>query len=124
MRILVVNRLADGGNGADRQAVAMAEELRARGHELRILSSEGLPADRPRVWNRHAMAAALDLLAEFRPHVVHAHKLYPQLSVTPVVAAVRTHTPVVQTAHDREFVPRGRMDDGARGVRGAALRRS
>jgi glycosyltransferase involved in cell wall biosynthesis len=124
MRILVVNRVAHGGTGADRQAVAMTEELRARGHDVRILSSDGLPSDEHAIWNRHAMAAALDLLADFRPDVVHAHKLYPQLSVTPVVAAARTQTPVVQTAHDHEFAPRSRADDGARGMRGAARRQA
>ena len=44
------------------------------------------------------------LLSSFRPDVVSAHKLYPQLSVSPLVVASRAGVPVVQTVHDYEFV--------------------
>ena len=44
------------------------------------------------------------LIARFRPQVVHAHKLYPQLSAAPVVVAHRAGIPVVQHLHDYEFI--------------------
>ena len=50
------------------------------------------------------------LLAEFGPDVVHAHKLYPQLSVAPVVEAVRARVPVVQTLHDFELISGSALD--------------
>jgi glycosyltransferase involved in cell wall biosynthesis len=45
---------------------------------------------------------------------VHAFKLYPQLSVAPVLAAHRAGIPVVQTALDYEFVSANQFDhDGS-----------
>ena len=58
------------------------------------------------------------LVREFRPDVVHAHKLYPQLSVAPVVVAARHRVPVVQTLHDFELVSASLLD-----VRGGRLDR-
>ena len=55
------------------------------------------------------------LLDEFRPDVVHTHKLYPQLSVAPVVVAARAGIPVVQTLHDFEMISASPID--ARGGR-------
>jgi glycosyltransferase involved in cell wall biosynthesis len=55
------------------------------------------------------------LLREFRPDVVHAHKVYPQLSVAPVVVAKRAGLPIVQTLHDYEFMAANPLD--ARGAR-------
>jgi glycosyltransferase involved in cell wall biosynthesis len=43
--------------------------------------------------------------------VVHAHKLYPQLSVAAVVVASHRGVPVVQTVHDYEFVSASALDD-------------
>ena len=65
-------------------------------------------------WNRDAAAATQRLLTDFEPDVVHTHKLYPQLSVAPVVAAARRSVPVVQTAHDYEFVSASAIDDRGR----------
>lgn len=50
------------------------------------------------------------LLAEFRPDVVHVHKAYPHLSVAPIIAARDARVPVVQTAHDYEFVSANPFD--------------
>jgi glycosyltransferase involved in cell wall biosynthesis len=132
MRILLVNKFARVTGGADRHCLDLAKALRAAGHEVALLSTSPWDAAAPagafvpasmtlatrhefgllaagRVarrsfWNRTAAAAAQHALDAFAPDVVHAHKLYPQLSVAPVVIAARRGMPVVQTLHDFEFV--------------------
>src|SRR5918995_2025032 len=131
MRVLLVNKYARVTGGADRHVLDLAAVLRGRGHDVRLLSTEGTetdvagafipptvthwnrdqmqPAQRLRVanmalWNRTAASAIRRLLSEFDPDLVHAHKLYPQLSVAPVVVAHEAGIPIVQSAHDYEFI--------------------
>jgi glycosyltransferase involved in cell wall biosynthesis len=142
MRILFVNNHARVTGGADVHCFALDRLLRERGHETRFLSTrhpENI-LDRgafvPQIvdragrdslskraaagvfamscWNRDAAAATERLLTDFKPDVVHLHKLYPQLSVAPVVAAARRSVPIVQTAHDYEFVSASAIDDTGR----------
>jgi glycosyltransferase involved in cell wall biosynthesis len=54
------------------------------------------------------------LIRSFRPQVVHAHKLYPQLSVAPLVVASRAGLPIVQTIHDYEFISASWVDHRGR----------
>jgi glycosyltransferase involved in cell wall biosynthesis len=61
-------------------------------------------------WNREAAAAMKQLIRSSRPDVVHAHKLYPQLSAAPVVVASRAGLPVVQTLHDFELISASALD--------------
>lgn len=63
------------------------------------------------VWNRDAHRATLQLVDDFEPDLLHAHKLYPHLSVAPIVAANQAGIPVVQTIHDYEFVAASPLDD-------------
>jgi len=44
------------------------------------------------------------LLLEFRPDLVHSHKLYPHLSVAPLWVAPQFEVSIVQTLHDYEFM--------------------
>lgn len=139
MRILIVNDHARITGGADIHCFELDRLLRERGHEVRFLSTshpENLTsagAFVPQIVNRASrdslsagasarvaaaacwnptVAAATDrLLDDFNPDVVHAHKLYPQLSVAPLVAAARRSVPIVQTAHDYEFVSASAIDD-------------
>lgn len=142
MRILLINDHARVTGGADVHCFALDRLLRERGHQVRFLSTrhpENI-VDRgafiPQIvdragrdalssgaaarvfakscWNRDAAAAAERLIADFKPDLVHAHKLYPQLSVAPVVVAARRSVPVVQTAHDYEFVSASAIDDQGR----------
>jgi glycosyltransferase involved in cell wall biosynthesis len=139
MRIALVNKYARITGGADRHCLELAEGLRARGHEVAFLSTadEG-NLDRSGVfvpttvtsktrsettgiraaqvagralWNRSAASATKDLLSSFCPDVVHAHKLYPQLSVAPIVVASGQGVPIVQTVHDYEFISASTIDD-------------
>lgn len=142
MRILLVNKFARVTGGADRHVLELIALLSARGHEVRLLStrSEGNhPCEgmfvrcrvthstrsalrrhekaavvRDALWNREAAAATKTLIAKFAPEVVHTHKLYPQLSVAPVVVASQAGIPIVQTLHDYEFLAANPFDsDGS-----------
>jgi glycosyltransferase involved in cell wall biosynthesis len=132
MRVLIVNKFARVTGGADQYCLLLAEELRRRGHSVAFLSTQStanldrsgrfVPCTvtnesrnhltlsaraavaRRALWNHTAYVEAKELISEFRPDVVHCHKLYPQLSVAPVVAAARARVPIVQTIHDYEFV--------------------
>ena len=138
MRIAIVNKYAHLTGGADQHCLGLAAALAKRGHEVRFLSTsdernvftDGVfvpptvthdsretlsPATQAVVfakalWNPAAAAAMRDLLDTFRPDVVHSHKLYPQLSVAPVVVASRAGVPVVQTLHDFEMISASPID--------------
>ena len=144
MRILIVNKFVRVTGGADAYCLDLAAAMRARGHDVAFLSTSN-PAngesqgafvqasvtrdDRDALgaraqahvlssafWNRSAYDAMRRLIAEFRPDIVSAHKLYPQLSVSPLVAAKRAGVPVVQTAHDYEFVSASAIDHTGRWI--------
>lgn len=139
MRVLIVNKFAHVTGGADAHCLALAELLRSHGHEVAFLSTaseanletrgvfvrtrvsnrsrgalsptQQLDVALRAFWNPEAAHGATRALAEFAPDVVHAHKLYPQLSVAPLAAAARAGVPVVQTVHDHEFVAANAIDD-------------
>lgn len=143
MRVVIVEKYGRTTAGADAHCFGLARELQRRGHEVRFLATwdernevsdgvfvpltvshgtrEALPlrsqarAFAYAVWNRDAASGMRELLEDFRPDVVHTHKLYPQLSVSPVVVAARAGVPVVQTLHDFEMVGASPID--ARGGR-------
>jgi glycosyltransferase involved in cell wall biosynthesis len=138
VKVLIVNKFAHVTGGADKHCLDLARLLRRRGHDVAFVSTadsgnverEGVfvpctvssrnrdslgSADQLRaaagaLWGRRAFSATTDLIRRFRPDVVHAHKLYPQLSVAPLVAARRLGVPAVQTVHDYEFVSASAFD--------------
>lgn len=142
MRILMINKYAYVTGGADKQCLSLARLLREAGHEVAFLSvssprnvetfgsfvtcrvrhdtRDGLSAgERIRVlesaiWNREAANAMASIIREFHPDLVHAHKLYPQLSVSPIVSASRMSVPIVQTLHDYEFISASPYDDSGK----------
>ena len=141
VRILLVNKFAHVTGGADQHCLDLAAALPTPGtrcgcsapptrrtagaagafmpvstsagtrDQTRLL--EAAPVFFKALWHRGAAAAMRRLAAEFRPDVVHAHKLYPQISVAPVVEAGRLGLPVVQTLHDFEMVSANHLDPGA-----------
>ena len=144
MRVLLVNKYAHVTGGADVLCLGTAEALRRRGHEVALLSTasprnmftEGefvdtsvthasreqlgarrqLDAARRAIWNPSAADAMRRLIGRFRPHLVHAHKLYPQLSLAPLIAAHRAGLPIVQTLHDYEFLSASWLDHRGRWI--------
>ena len=139
MRILLVNKYSHVTGGADEHCLRLARGLRERGHQVawlstasaRNLESDGsfipptvthetrdsltgrrrLGVAARTLWNPRAAIAARRLLDDFGPDLVHAHKLYPQLSVAPVLVAARRRVPVVQTLHDYELIAASLLDD-------------
>jgi glycosyltransferase involved in cell wall biosynthesis len=139
MRILLVHKYALLTSGSDLHCLELAGGLRERGHEAALLSTADAENVERRgafvsrtvsnatrgqaraggaarvalqaLWNRSAAAATERLIAEFRPDVVHVHKLYPQLSAAPVVVASARGVPIVQTVHDFEFISASPLDD-------------
>jgi glycosyltransferase involved in cell wall biosynthesis len=83
-----------------------------------------LDVARHAAWNPNAAGAMRSLIRSFRPHVVHAHKLYPQLSVAPIVVASRAGLPIVQTIHDYEFISASWADHRGRWLDRDERRRS
>jgi hypothetical protein len=69
---------------------------------------------RKALWNSQAAAVTRKLIDEFRPNLLHVHKLYNQLSVAPVVVASGANIPVVQTLHDCEFISASPFDHRGR----------
>lgn len=56
------------------------------------------------LWNRPAAGAMRAAIERFQPDIVHAHMLYPLLSVAPLVVARRHRVPVVHTLHTYELL--------------------
>lgn len=138
MRVVIVNKYAHLTGGADQHCLGLGAALSRRGHEVRFLSTrdeknvvsdgefvrttvthgsreevalrEQANVFAKALWNAEAAAAMRRLLDEFRPDIVHTHKLYPQLSVAPVVVATRAGVPVVQTLHDFEMISASPLD--------------
>jgi glycosyltransferase involved in cell wall biosynthesis len=138
MRIAIVNKFVYLTGGADRHCLGLAAILRQRGHEVAFLATESkhnlerdgvfvhatvthqtrdtlpLPARGgvllKAFWSAEAAAAMRRLISSFKPDVVHVHKLYPALSVSPLVEAVRAGIPIVQTLHDFELISASALD--------------
>jgi len=138
MRIVMVNKYVHVTGGADKQSMSLAESLRASGHEVVFLAMasprnvetagvfvptwvthetrdslsarQQLRVLRNSIWNREAANAMERLIRGFRPDVVHAHRLYPQLSVSAIVVASRHGLPIIQTLHDYEFLSANPFD--------------
>ncbi len=132
LRVVIVNKFAHVTGGADQHVLELVSALRARGHDVRVLTTSSPlnverdgrfvaltvtnatrnslpPLRRAEVagrafWNWSAAKQMRLLVEDFRPDVVHVHKLYPQLSVAPVVVANRYGIPIVHTLHDLELV--------------------
>lgn len=152
MRILIVNKYARVTGGADVHSLGLAAALAERGHQVAMLSTaspqnlfregefvdasvthasrgqlgalERLGVARRAIWNRDAAGAMRSLIRRFRPQVVHSHKLYPQLSVAPIVVANRGGVPIVQTLHDYEFISASWLDHRGRWIDHDESRRS
>jgi glycosyltransferase involved in cell wall biosynthesis len=126
--------------GADHHCLELASALEGAGHEVVFLSTDEEPqvrrgafvpcsvtlrsrptlalrdaqhAARRSIWNSTAASATARLMRDFTPDVVHLHKLYPQLSVAPVVTARRHRVRLVQTLHDYELLTGRPLDDGS-----------
>jgi glycosyltransferase involved in cell wall biosynthesis len=139
MRIIIINKYAHVTGGADRHCLELIDGLKERGHDVAMLSTaskqnlyqqgafisptvtsgtraeighlEAVRVAYSAVWNRRAAETTKNLFTSFRPDIVHAHKLYPQLSVAPIIVASRCRVPIIQTLHDYEFISASSVED-------------
>jgi glycosyltransferase involved in cell wall biosynthesis len=144
VRILLANKFAHVTGGADKHCLDLAGLLSAAGHDVRMFSTvssdnqevagafisctvsnstrDHLPAGQrgatflKSLWNPEASREMKRLILNFKPDIVHAHKLYPQLSVAPLLTAARMGIPIVQTLHDYEMVAANAFDSSGRWV--------
>jgi glycosyltransferase involved in cell wall biosynthesis len=138
MKVLMVNVYGHMTGGADSHCFTLAKALEERGHEVAFLTTQDpqnvvkrgrfvpltvahetrdiLPMRQraavalKAVWNPRAAKATRALIREFQPDLLHLHKLYIQLSVSPVVVASTANIPIVQTLHDYEFISASAFD--------------
>ena len=144
MRILLVNKYARVTGGADKHCLDLYRLLTAAGHEVRLLSTADPRNEAVRgafvgrsvsnatrvqlptrqraavfskaLWNPVAARAMEGLVQDFAPDIIHSHKLYPQLSVSPLWIAGRAGIPVIQTLHDYEMIAANAFDSGGHWV--------
>ncbi len=82
--------------------------LREHGHEvaefkrsnLEVGAFSSLDLLRQTVWSARTLDDMRDLVADFRPDVIHAHNTFPMISLSLYWAARRAGVPVVQTLHN------------------------
>lgn len=111
LRVLQVHNQHQGRGGADAVLDHEAELLTESGHVVeRFLQP---PADRAAghrvadgvkaVWNVPAARAVGDLIARFRPDVMHVHTPFPLLSPAVFRVAARHGVPAVTTSHSFRY---------------------
>ncbi|KFI54669.1 glycosyltransferase [Bifidobacterium callitrichos] len=146
MRILLVNKYFYRKGGAETYFFALAEGLKALGHEVAFFSMQH-PNNEPSYWSKYFVsekdyvgkisafqqakeAATLiysfeskrkfeALLEEFKPDVIHLNNVHRQLTLSILDAPYlkNHHVPVVYTAHDYILLcPAYTMVDGAGNV--------
>lgn len=146
MRILLVNKYFYRKGGAETYFFALAEGLKALGHEVAFFSMQH-PNNEPSYWSKYFVsekdyvgkisafqqakeAATLvysfeskrkfeALLEEFKPDVIHMNNVHRQLTLSILDAPYlkKHHVPVVYTAHDYILLcPAYTMVDGAGNV--------
>lgn len=111
-RVLVVHNSYQQRGGED--AVVDAEEalLREHGHTVHRYQRHNddigqrvpLSLACDTVWSRRTYREIAELLAEFRPDVVHVHNSFPLISPSLHWAAHRAGVPVVQTLHNFRLI--------------------
>lgn len=146
MRILLVNKYFYRKGGAETYFFALAEGLKALGHEVAFFSMNH-PNNEPSYWSKYFVsekdyvgkisafqqakeAATLvysfeskrkfeALLEEFKPDVIHMNNVHRQLTLSILDAPYlkKHHVPVVYTAHDYILLcPAYTMVDGSGNV--------
>ena len=128
MRILQVNKFLYRRGGAEGYVLDLAELQRAQGHDVEFFGMaypenlpmtyggrfpsqvdfEPTPAELSKrvelvgrmLWSRSAAKGITDVIADFRPDVVHCHNIYHQLSPSILRACAKAAVPVVMTLHD------------------------
>jgi glycosyltransferase involved in cell wall biosynthesis len=128
MRVLHVNKFLYRRGGAEGYMLDLADRQRAGGHEVELFGMDHPHNDHQRfaehfpsqveldpppaglgtrirtagrmIWSREAAHGMDEVLRAFRPHVVHLHNVYHQLSPSVLRPVERAGVPAVMTLHD------------------------
>lgn len=133
MRILLVNKFFYRKGGSETYLFALAEGLKAQGHEIAFFAMQH-PKNEPSYWNKYFVsekdyngdisvfrkvkeAATIAysfeakrkfeaLLEEFQPDIIHLNLVHRQLTFSILDAPYlkKHHVPVVYTAHDYSLI--------------------
>lgn len=111
-RILIVHNRYQQRGGEDSVVESEISLLRSQGHavetyfrtnkEVRDLSPISLA--RQTLWSSRTIGDLAQLIARFRPDVVHSHNTLPLISPSLYWAASRARIPVVQTLHNFRLI--------------------
>ena len=115
LRILIAHNAYQQRGGEDAVVEAEAELLRKHGHAVHRYdrhNDELLGPDSPGklgllrdlIWSRRTTKEIRELIAKFRPDVIHVHNTLPLISPSIYWEAARANVPVVQTLHNFRLV--------------------
>ena len=117
MRILIAHNAYQLRGGEDMVLDAEIELLRSHGDEvvlyrrdnsdINAMSKPALALDT--LWSKRTVQDLQNLIAEFRPDVIHTHNTLPLISPSLYWAAERAGVPVVQTLHNFRLMCVGAM---------------
>ncbi len=109
MRLLVLHNRYRLPGGEERVVQSEMDLLLSRGHEVRLLEVDNseiegrcseVLAGLSSVYSRRSRRLVEQAITEYRPDLVHAHNLFPLLSVSVYDACRRAKVPVVQSLHN------------------------
>lgn len=108
MRVLVVHNQYQQEGGEDAVVKDECALLERNGIVVKIYRQHNRQIeDMPRlqvaldtIWSRRTVEEITDLIARFKPDVIHAHNTFPLISPSLYFAARRNHVPLVQTLHN------------------------
>ncbi|MGH8597316.1 MAG: glycosyltransferase [Gammaproteobacteria bacterium] len=107
-RILIVHCRYKQPGGEDMVVAAEADLLKLRGHPVWLYERDNRDVDQlnrarlacESIWSGRSSRDISDVLAEFRPDVVHVHNTFPLISPSLYWAVDRAAIPLVQTLHN------------------------
>ncbi|HTE40283.1 MAG TPA: glycosyltransferase, partial [Steroidobacteraceae bacterium] len=108
LRILIAHAKYRQRGGEDVVAEEEADLLRARGHEVLLMSGDNNDVDEARplsaalntIWSTATTAKLSICIDKFSPDVIHVHNTFPSLSPSLYWEASRRGIPIVQTLHN------------------------
>lgn len=117
-RILILHNHYQQSGGEDAVVADESELLRERGHEVRLIEADNrtiggaldqFSAALSTIYSSGWRRRIASELADFRPHVVHVHNLFPLMSPSVYMACRDAGVPVIQTLHNYRLVCPGAL---------------
>jgi glycosyltransferase involved in cell wall biosynthesis len=108
MRILIAHNAYQQAGGEDSVVAAESAMLLSHGHPVEVYGPHNDEiASMPRLslagqtfWSKRTTEDVADLIAKFKPDVIHVHNTFPLISPSLYWAAAKANIPVVQTLHN------------------------